>query len=63
MYLGKYIFTALETGRKAISLWQALLVCFAASANKNYFYQQCMHIVLILSKSPKQLPKFTEKIW
>jgi hypothetical protein len=40
MYLEKYIFTALETGRKAISLWQALLVCFAASANKNYFYQQ-----------------------
>ena len=43
----KFICTAFETERKP-SLWQALLSCFAASANEFYIFLQCTNIVFIL---------------
>jgi hypothetical protein len=51
-----------ETGRKA-SLWQALLSCFASSANEFYILRQCTYIVFILQcqKKPKETAKLSKK--
>jgi len=41
---------------------QAFLLCFEASANKIYFYQQCMYIVFILQcqKLQNKISNFTK---